>query len=78
MLPGHFNQQHTSEHRFQAITMTRDDEYQRPILPVLIHQLSGRSSIILMAEEDIEDSMMHNSAESSENSERNQTESDED
>jgi hypothetical protein len=31
-----------------------------------------------MAEEDIEVSMMHNSAESSENSERNQTESDED
>jgi len=78
VLPGRFNQQHTSEHRFQAITMTRDDEYQRPILPVFIHQLSGRSSIILMAEEDIEDSMMHNSAESSENSERNQTESDED
>ena len=61
-----------------VVFSTRDDEYQRTILRSFIHQLFGGSSMILMAEEDIEDTMMHNSAESSENSERNQTESDED
>lgn len=77
MLPGRFNQQHTSEHRFQEITI-RYQEYLTHLYPVLINQLSRTRSIIQMGEEDSESSMIHNSAESSENSERNQTESDED
>lgn len=77
MLPGRFNQQHTSEHRFQEITI-RYQEYLTHLYPVLINQLSRTRLIIQMGEEDSESSMIHNSAESSENSERNQTESDED
>lgn len=77
VLPGRFNQQHTSEHHFQEIAI-RYGEYLTHLFPVLINQLSRTSSIVQMGEEDSESSMIHNSAESSENSERHQTESDED
>lgn len=74
VLPGRFNQQHTPEHCFQAITLSRADECMTYHIPELILRIFGRGSIPL-AEEDSEDSM-HTSAESAENSERNQTESD--
>lgn len=76
VLPGRFNQQHTPEHCFQAITLSRADESMTYRFPELILRIFGRGSIPL-AEEDSEDSM-HNSVESAENSERNQTESDRD
>lgn len=76
VLPGRFNQQHTPEHCFQAITLSRADESMKYRFPELILRIFGRGSIPL-AEEDSEDSM-HNSVESAENSERNQTESDRD